>query len=164
MRCSCRISLRPLVFLSLVFLTGMDGWTEQADSPVLGQTVYVPAYSEVPSWGGKKTVGLTVTLSIRNVNQRANITVTRIDYYNSKGARVRSYLDKPLPVSRLASHKVVIAEEDREGGISASFIVQWQAKEPVQAPLIETVMVGATTNLGLSFVGRARVLETKAQE
>ena len=148
----------------IAYLVGTDGWSEPADSPVRGQTVYVPAYSEVPSYAGTKTVGLTVTLCIRNVNQGSAVTVSRIDYYNSKGARVRSFLTAPLMVSRLASHEVVISEGDKEGGISASFIVQWEAKEPVQAPLIETVMVGATDNRGLSFVGRSRVLETKSRQ
>lgn len=57
-----------------------------------GQLLYVPVYSEVPFGDRGFTLNLTATLSIRNTDRKAPITLERIDYVSATGALVRSYL------------------------------------------------------------------------
>jgi len=65
---------------------------------------------------------------------------------------IRRYLDKPLSLGPLASTFVHIEEKDVSGGFGANFIVRWSADRVVNAPVIECVMIGATSGQGISFV------------
>ena len=121
----------------------------------------MPAYSEIPFGEGKRTLNLTATLSIRNVDTEKAITVRRVDYYDSQGRLVRSCLQEPRVVGPLSSFEVLVKESDRSGGISASFLVQWESDAPINSPVAESIMIGAFSGQGISFVGRARVLEER---
>ena len=59
----------------------------------------------------------------------------------------------------LASMKFVVQESDTTGGHSPSFIVRWEAKKKVNAPVVETLMISGRSGQGISFVGRAWVIE-----
>lgn len=117
-----------------------------------GQTVYVPVYSNVISGPKKLPFPLAATLSIRNTDPSAAFRVKSIDYYDTTGKLVRHYLNKPLLVGPMASTYVHIEEKDNSGGFGANFIVRWDADRNINAPIIETVMIGATSGQGISFV------------
>ena len=117
-----------------------------------GQTVYVPVYSHVFSGPRNIPFLLAATLSIRNTDLSAPLRVTSIDYYDTNGKLVRRYLDKPLTVGPMASTYVHIQEKDVSGGFGANFIVRWEAVRMINAPVMECVMIGATSGQGISFV------------
>lgn len=117
-----------------------------------GQTVYVPVYSNVFSGPKSKPFNLATTLSIRNVDMSSSFRVTAIDYYDTDGKLLRRYLDKPLVVGPLSSKYVHIVESDTSGGFGANFIVRWKADRVINTPVIECVMIGATSGQGISFV------------
>jgi hypothetical protein len=121
-----------------------------------GQTLYVPAYSNVFSGPRKRPFQLATTLSIRNTDMAASFRVTAIDYYDTNGKLVRRYLDKPLALRPLASTSVHIEEKDVSGGFGANFIVRWDADRAINAPIVECVMIGATSGQGISFVSPAQ--------
>lgn len=117
-----------------------------------GQSVYVPAYSNVYSGPKKNPYLLATMLSIRNVDPAAGFKVTSIDYYDNDGRLVRRYLDKAMAIGPLASHHLYLEEKDARGGFGANFIVRWKGDSPINAPIIECVMIGATGGQGISFV------------
>lgn len=145
------------MFMSL-FLLGSwmaptCGWSASSDIRLSkGQTVYVPAYSNVFSGPRKLPFQLAATLSIRNTDLSASIRVTSIDYYDTNGKLVRRYLEKPLVQGPLASTYIHIEEKDVSGGFGANFIVRWGADRVINTPIIECVMIGATSGQGISFV------------
>ena len=113
---------------------------------------YVPVYSNVFSGPRKNPFQLSATLSIRNTDRHASFRVTMIDYYDTNGKRVRHYLEKPLTVGPLASTYAHVEEKDVSGGFGASFIVKWEADRVLNTPIIECIMIGATSGQGISFV------------
>lgn len=117
-----------------------------------GQTVYVPAYSNVFSGPRRLPFQLATTLSIRNTDLYASLRVTSVEYYDTNGKLVRRHLEKPLVLGPLASSYVHIEEKDVSGGFGANFIVRWDADRLINAPIIECVMIGATSGQGISFV------------
>ncbi|MDD2582667.1 MAG: DUF3124 domain-containing protein [Desulfuromonadaceae bacterium] len=117
-----------------------------------GQAVYVPVYSNVFTGPRRLPFQLATTLSIRNTDLSVSIRVTSIDYYDTKGKMVRRYLGRPLEVRPLASAFIHIEEKDVTGGFGANFIVRWNAGKVVNNPIIECVMIGATSGQGISFV------------
>ena len=123
-----------------------------------GQVVYVPIYSHIYSGDREHPFYLAATLSIRNTDPKHAITILSVDYYDSKGKKLRSYLDKPIKLGPLASTRYVIKESDKSGGSGANFIVQWQSGTKVNAPVIESVMIGTKTQQGISFISPGRVI------
>lgn len=136
---------------------------EQGTPPrlVRGQTLYVPAYSHIYIQDAQRSMNLATTLSIRNASPRSPITLSAIDYYDSNGNRVRTYLDTTRTLSPLASTYVVVEVDDIRGGVGANFIVQWHTDEPVHPPIVETVMITTESTQGISFRSTARVLYEK---
>lgn len=127
-----------------------------------GQVLYVPAYSEIPYGDRGFTVNLTVTLSVRNTDRKNPIKIKLLEYHSSTGSLVRSYLSEPQGLKPLASCEFGVKESDRSGGISASFIVEWESETPVSPPLVETVMISTISTQGISFESQAVVLEEKS--
>lgn len=126
-----------------------------------GQLLYVPVYSEVPFGDRNRTLTLTATLSVRNTDRKSPVTVKRVDYFSASGTRLRSYLHRAEPLKPMASAEYIVMESDRSGGISASFLVEWESAAPVSAPCVEAVMVNTSLNQGIAFSSPARVLEEK---
>jgi len=128
---------------------------------VTGQTIYVPVYSEIPMWEQRRTMELTATLSIRNTDNTHPMIIAAVNYYDVNGKLIRQYLEEPSELPPLASTNFVIAQEDRSGGISASFIVEWVAQQKISAPVIEAIMINTSGNQGLSFVTTGRVIKSQ---
>ncbi|MEP0999550.1 MULTISPECIES: DUF3124 domain-containing protein [Cyanophyceae] len=126
---------------------------------VQGQTLYVPVYSEIFDSETNRAFQLTVTLSLRNSDRQQPIVITALDYYNSGGDRIVTYLDAPIQLGPLASTEVVVDRTNVTGGVGANFIVAWQSVAPVSAPVIEAVMISTASQQGMSFVSPARVIE-----
>lgn len=123
------------------------------------QTVYVPIYSEIYDLNSNRSFQLTATLSIRNTDLNNSIVVERVDYYNSSGEKVNTYLTQPIKLSPLASTEVVIAQDNKSGGVGANFIIQWGANSQVNQPLIEAIMISTVSQQGISFVSKGQVIE-----
>lgn len=121
-----------------------------------GETVYVPVYSNVYSAPKEVAVQLSNTLTIRNTDIHNSIQVTAADYYDTKGALVKKFYQKPITLLPLETTYVYLSERDQEGGIGANFIVRWQAAKEVNSPIIECLMVGAQ---GRAFVSPGQVIK-----
>lgn len=125
-----------------------------------GQTLYVPAYSHIYAGDRELPMLLTVTLSIRNVDINHSITVNYADYYGTKGELIRRYAEKPVILKPLESIRYVVPQKDKSGGSGANFMVEWKSEKPVNPPIIESVMIGAEGQQGISFTSRGQVITT----
>jgi len=143
-------------------LLGMGSDAAQATVPVAQsrrQTVYATAYSYVLRGDERHTVPIAPTLVIRNTDPASAIVVTTVDYRDSKGERLRRYAEEPIVVGPLASIEFAVQASEETGGHSPSSIVQWEANKTVNAPVVETLMIGGRATQGISFVGRAWAIE-----
>ena len=123
-----------------------------------GQTVFVPAYSEV-YYTGNNTMKLAVTLTVHNTDFTYPIIVTSVRYYNAKGTMVREYLEKPHRLGPMATADFFVKSGEQSGGIGANFIVEWVSEHPAYEPVVETLMLSNTGTQGLSFTGAGRVIQ-----
>jgi len=152
---------KPIGSLSIlltlcVFKTFVWGQCEAGLSK--GQTVYVPVYSHIYSGDRERPFYLTATLSIRNTDPRHSITLSAVNYYDSDGSLLRSYLEHPAGIKPLGSTRYVVKESDKSGGSGAKFIVKWESDQEVNVPLIESVMISTQTQQGISFTSRGQVM------
>jgi hypothetical protein len=121
-----------------------------------GQRVYVPAYSHIYSGNKERPFLLTVTLSIRNIDPTNKIKITLVNYYETQGKLLKSYIDEPIKLNPLESLRYVIPERDKSGGSGANFIVEWHSDKYVNRPIIESIMIGTQSSQGVSFTSRGR--------
>ncbi|GBC62049.1 DUF3124 domain-containing protein [Desulfonema ishimotonii] len=123
-----------------------------------GQTVYVPVYSHIYSGDRERPFDLAATLSIRNTDPVRSLTIVSADYYDSEGRLLAHYLKEPKPLGPMASVRYVVKESDREGGSGANFLVRWTSDRPVNAPVIQGVMIGTKNQQGISFLSQGQVI------
>ncbi len=123
-----------------------------------GQTIYVPAYSHIYSGNREMPFLLTVTLSIRNIDPNHPISITTVDYHETQGSHLKSFLDTPVLLEPFESIRYVIPENDKSGGSGANFIVKWRAEESVNPPIVESIMISTQSQQGVSFTSRGVVI------
>ena len=126
-----------------------------------GQVVYAPVYSHIYIGDRERQFLLAVTLSIRNTDPDDEIVITKVTYFNSKGKILEDYLKEAVTLKGMSATRYVVHESDKAGGSGASFLVEWEAIKPVNPPIIETVMIGAKTQQGISFTSRGQVIKEK---
>ena len=127
-------------------------------SMVEGQMVYVPVYSHIYAKGGKPFL-LEATLSIRNSDPKADLTIATVRYYDTNGELLRDYLEKPMLLKPLATIEFLVAQKEIEGGSGANFIVEWESDKKVNKPIIEAVMIGIEDQASISFVRTGIAIE-----
>ncbi len=119
-----------------------------------GQKVYVPAYSHIYSGNRQIQSLLTITLSVRNTDPAHAIEIVCVDYYDTGGNRLKRYQTSAVSLPPLGTANYVIAHNDKSGGSGANFLVEWTAATPVNAPIVETVMIGSRS----SFTSRGQAI------
>ena len=149
-----------LACIFILLLINLSPAVAAQDQPATskGQTVYVPAYSHIYHGNRESPLLLTITISIRNISPTGSITVTGVDYYDTKGAEVKKYLAAPLVIGPFGSERFVVPESDKTGGSGANFIVKWYSASPLNPPIIETIMIGTQNQLGVSFTSRGQAI------
>lgn len=146
-----------IVFIFVPLTIYAEGKIELSD----GQKIYVPAYSHIYSGDRERPFLLTVTLSIRNINPNHSIRIVQADYYETLGKLLKKYVERPVVLKPLESIRYVVPESHRTGGSGANFIVTWKSDRPVNAPIVESIMIGAAGQQGISFTSRGRpILDT----
>lgn len=128
---------------------------------VMGETVFVPAYSEIFYGAANRLLELTTTLAIHNTSVDSAITITSVQYFDTDGNLVHQYAPEPLTLAPMATTGFVVESRDRRGGWGANFLVEWEASQPVFAPAIEAVMVSAQGTEGVSLISIGRVLSQR---
>lgn len=121
------------------------------------QYTYVPSYSHVYRNNGQPLL-LESTLSIRNTDPLNPLNIHSVEYYNSKGVLLRSYVDTPLLLGELSSVEYLNEKMDSEGGFGAFFVVLWSSENILADPIIESVLIESTTQKQISFISKGKTL------
>lgn len=152
------VAIVVMNFLAAGMMPLLSGTAQCEVRMVKGQTVYVPAYSHIYHGDKERPFDLAVTLSIRNTDPAHAIDLVTVDYFDTEGKKVRSYLGNELKLGPMSSTRYVIPESDSSGGSGANFIVRWKSAEKVSEPIVETIMISTRTQQGISFTSRGQVI------
>ena len=115
------------------------------------QTFYVPIYSDIYTDRDARKVLLSATLSVRNTTFKKSLYINKIDYYDTDGALVKSYLDKAIELPAMATLNYIVEKEEDKGGSGANFIIEVEGVDETVKPVIEAVMIGNFSNKGFAF-------------
>lgn len=149
-----------IISVILIVFTPLLSFADSQATPPLfkGQKVYVPAYSHIYAGNREMQILLTVTLSIRNTDPKYPMTITAVDYYGTKGEPLSKLLNKPIILGPLESTHYIIPRDDKSGGSGANFLVEWSSEKPINQPIVESVMIGAEGQQGISFTSRGQAI------
>lgn len=112
---------------------------------------YVPIYSDIYVGDNHPKELLAATLSLRNTSLSDTLFVSKIDYYNTEGGLVRSFIDHQIAIFPMATVHYVIDRDDDSGGAGANFIVEIHARSLEVNPLVQAVMIGEYSNKAFAF-------------
>jgi len=121
-----------------------------SDSLISGKT-YLSIYSEIYSESEHRTINLTATISLRNINLAEGVYIKKASYYDTKGNLIRTYFDYPIFLKPLETIEIIIDEKDTAGGSGANFVFDWAIENSVNEPLFEAVMISTSGQQGISF-------------
>jgi len=121
-------------------------------------STYVPVYSTVYLGDREVQAGLAVTLSVRNTSPDRELVVYRVDYHDTAGKLAMRLADRPHAVPAMATAEFFIDRRDPVGGPGANYVVEWSVPEGGTDPLIEAVMVGRFSNIGITFTSRGSLI------
>ena len=116
------------------------------------ETFYVPIYSDIYTDRDNRKVLLSATLSIRNTTLKKSLYINKIDYYDTKGAFVKSYLNKPIELPAMGTLNYIVEKEEDKGGSGANFIIEVEGVDDTVTPVVEAVMIGNFSNKAFSFL------------
>jgi hypothetical protein len=160
MKCTkkTKLSVFMLILVIVWFFPGPGNASESIEL-LMGQSVYVPIYSHIYHGDREKPFDLAATLSIRNTDPGIDITILATDYFDSTGKLLKNYVKEPIKLNKLATIRYVIKSSDKSGGSGAKFIVRWEAKVPVNKPLIEAIMISTKSQQGISFISKGQAIK-----
>ena len=146
--------------LAILFSTGVF-LVELAHARIRvnGQTLYVPAYSYIYHGNKNAKLNVTTTLSVRNTSRTQELRIVKVEYYNTEGKLLRSYLKEPITMTPLQSLRYIVNLDDDSGGSGANFIITWEADQAIDAPIVETIMLGTGASFGFAFLTDAVEIE-----
>ncbi|SHJ49040.1 DUF3124 domain-containing protein [Halodesulfovibrio aestuarii] len=152
-----RASLMMGIFLFVVVAL-LPTWAS-ARAMQKEQTLYVPAYSYIYHGNKEAKIKLTTTLSVRNTSRTESIRIVSVDYYDTDGKLLRSYVKEPVVMKPLQSLRYIVSLDDEEGGSGANFVLKWEADKAVDVPIIESIMLGTGSSYGFSFLTQGVPIE-----
>jgi len=155
---SVRMTAMGVVVFVGMIVSAIPSQGQEGVSLLRGQTVYVPVYSHIYIGDKETPFYLAVTVSIRNTDQANPINITDVNYYDTNGRLIKKYLDKPVQLGANGSTRFVVKESDDQGGSGANFIVKWNTDKQVNAPIVESVMIGTRSQQGISFTSRGQAI------
>lgn len=114
-------------------------------------TYYVPIYSDIYFGDNIPKELLAATLSLRNTSFIDTLFISTIDYYNTDGALVKSFIDQQIAIAPMATVNYVIDRDDDSGGSGAHFVVNIHARSQKVKPLVQAIMVGEYSSKAFAF-------------
>ena len=113
-------------------------------------------YSQIYSYSQHKTYNLTAMVSLRNTSVTDSIYLYNVDYYDTHGTLLKSYIKNPVFLAPMETLDIVINEADITGGTGSNFIFDWKMPKNCSEPIFEGVMTSTAGQQGLSFITQAK--------
>jgi len=146
------------LFGILVFCTASFGAVAQEVRPLVkAQTLYLPIYSHMlygnlGKSGKASFVLLSTLVSIRNTDTKPPLRVYSARYFDTHGTLLGERLPTPVILPPLGTHELFVELNDASGGSGANFIIKWDAEQPINPPLVESLHVNMDGGKAVIFM------------
>lgn len=139
------------------FLPSTVAFAQEARPLAKGQTLYLPIYSHMlygnlGKSGKASNVLLSTLVSIRNTDIKRSIRVLSARYFDTGGKLLGERVPTPTVVPPLGTLELFVELNDASGGSGANFIIKWDAEQPVNPPLVESLHVNMDGGKAVIFM------------
>ncbi len=169
----CKWVVISLIFLLIVPFASCENQEKDTPTPVAfnvntlripeggvrkvrGQVLYMPIYSNLP-YMEKKNYDISAFLAVHNTDPKQQIKITKVIFFNTDGNVVKQFLSEERLLAPLATAIFAISKKD-QSGTGANFLVEWIADQPVNEPLIESIMTDLSGTVGFSFSSLGKII------
>ncbi len=128
---------------------------DQGGKKVRGQVLYMPVYSNIPT--AKNEYDISAFLAVHNTDFKYPIRIRKIDFFDTDGKIVRNFITAERQLDPVATKIFTIPKED-QSGTGANFLVEWVADQPVNEPLIESIMTDLSGTKGMAFISSGKII------
>lgn len=133
---------------------------QEARAPVRGQTLYLPIYSHMlygnlGKSGKASQVLLSALVSIRNTDGKRPLRILSARYFDTQGKLLGERLPAPVVLPPLGTLELFVDLNDASGGSGANFIIKWEAEQPINPPLVESLHANMDGGKAVIFTTQA---------
>jgi hypothetical protein len=151
-------NLAKVVLLIIMGLSVLAGVAAGQVKLVKGQTLYLPVATSYVT--DEYSFNVNATIFIHNADPDHAINIVKMDFYNTSGKLVETYLQQPLKLNPSAGTRLHVKNTvTGEEGTAAHFVIQWQADTKVVEPLVRGLLMGARGTRGYSFDTTPRIVQ-----
>lgn len=117
---------------------------QEARPLVKAQTLYLPIYSHMlygnlGKSGKASHVLLSALVSIRNTDGKRPLRVLSARYYDTHGTLLGERVPAPVTLPPFGTLELFVELNDASGGSGANFVIKWDAEQPINPPLVESL-------------------------
>jgi hypothetical protein len=149
----------PLITLALCLTAGLTA-AQVGGGKSTGQSLYLPIYSHI--WHGDtnshgklaKTL-VSVSISIRNTDQRQTVRIVSATYFDTDGKKLREYLQAPKIIGPMGTYELFVPRSDDTGGSGANSVISWKSDNPVNPPLVQALHANMPAGRSIAFTTSA---------
>lgn len=150
----------------LILVIGGTTSAMAAEELSLGQTLYLPVYSQI--WHGDRVIDgkypvkrlVSALISVRNTSFKTSIRVFSANYYSTDGKLLKEYIPKPVVISAMGTYELFVERKESEGGSGANFVIQWDSAVRTNPPIVEAVHADVSSgSYALTFITSARPIQ-----
>ena len=109
-----------------------------------GQTLYLPIYSHmlygnIGKSGKASNAMLSALVSIRNTDGKRALRIQSARYFDTQGKMLNERVPAPVTIQPYGTLEIFVDLNDSAGGSGANFIIKWDADQPINPPLVESL-------------------------
>lgn len=140
-----------------------DGYHLKNDpgKQLTGQILYLPVYSSFPDFMDSSKFDMSAFLAFHNTDFSRSVTITRVQYFNSKGQLVHDFLkDRHIEINPLETVDYYIPYRD-QSGTGANFLIEWMSDSLVNEPLVESITYSLKNQQTAAVLSHGKVLRER---
>jgi hypothetical protein len=155
------IDLRQSLFaVFAIFALCTVAFAQEARPLVKSQSLYLPIYSHMlyGNLGKKNTAShvlLSALVSIRNTDPKRPLRVLSAKYFDTHGKLLGERATAPVVLPPLGTLELFVELNDASGGSGANFVIKWEADQPINPPLVESLHANMDGGKAVIFMTQA---------
>lgn len=124
------------------------------------QTLYLPIYSHmlygnIGKSGKASNAMLSALVSIRNTDGKRPLRIQSARYFDTHGKMLSERVPSPITIQPYGTLEIFIDLNDSAGGSGANFVIRWEADQPINPPLVESLHANMDGGKAVIFMTQA---------
>lgn len=149
-----------LLAVFAIFAMCTAAFAQEARPLVKAQSLYLPIYSHMlyGNLGKKNTASqvlLSALVSIRNTDPKRPLRVLSAKYFDTQGKLLNERVPAPVLLPPLGTLELFVELNDASGGSGANFVIKWEADQPINPPLVESLHANMDGGKAVIFMTQA---------